>query len=290
MRLFSVQVITLVTVAFATTQKRKKQKVGADIALKDTYHPWDQDHERNVELTPQHMIGEHMLKTIKEGDCLDTSINILESFSTANHLGMTLGNEKGKIIEDAIATLDIRTNDIVFLEFGSHVGDGTLRITRQLLTKARDSGRRCLVFSLEKNQEWLGIGTSLVRHVLGMAKETACRYIPLALTNDISHIVDVIKSEFNVGSLSGVFLDHDHSKFMRDVNILHEKRLLEVGTLILADNALRHKNLMAPFIEEMKRIGRNLQLVDTSDPYPDQILIVEWAKPKPVTKHDSDEL
>jgi predicted O-methyltransferase YrrM len=191
---------------------------------------------------------------------------------------MSLGNEKGQIIESAIADSIVTRGpeQIVFLEFGSHIGDGTLRIIRQL-TKAQGV-KRCLVFSLEANQEWLGIGTTLVRHVLDLSKETGCEYIPLALKKDVSKVLDMIKSEFHVTRIDGVFLDHNHAQFTSDINIMTEKDLLIEGTLIIADNALRHRQAMRGFIEMMKENSRTFTLVDVKDPYPDQLLISEWQR------------
>jgi predicted O-methyltransferase YrrM len=117
-------------------------------------------------------------------------------------------------------------------------------------------------------------------------KESRCKYVPISLSEDVSHLLDVLKSEMEVKTITGVFLDHDHGKFWRDISIMDEKGLLTDGTLIMADNALRHKNLMRPFIDEMKRRTTNFRLVDVRDPYPDQLLITEW---KPITHH-SDEL
>ena len=270
--------------------KRKKTKVGTDIHLKDTYHPWSED----VEDTPsssQHIVGEYMLSAIKGGDSIDTAIEKLEAFSTSKHLGMTLGNAKGQIIEEAIANnISGEHDSYVFIELGSHIGDGTLRILRQLNTASRPF-KNCVVLSLEANQEWLGIGSNIVRHVV---RNGGCRYVPMALTDDVTHIMThikhLIKAELNIESVSGVFLDHNHAKFNRDISIMHEEGLLREGTLIIADNALRHKKVMNNFIEDMRRTGKNFKLVPVSDPYPDEILLVEWNKPNISNQHDSGEL
>ena len=267
--------------------KQKKKKVGTDIKIKDTYHPWDTDRD-DLELDPHDLIGEYMLENLHKGECLDTAISKLEAFSASKHLGMTLGDEKGSIIEQAIAESIKPGNDIAFIEFGSHIGDLTLRLIRQL---SKLSTGRCLIFALEANQQWLGIGHSLVRHAMKMADENSCQYVPFALKEDITEIINVIKSGFNVETVAGVFLDHKHANFLRDINIMHEKGILKEGTLVIADNALRHKKVMDQFIAVMKKRGRNLRLADVSDPYPDQVLIAEWIPPKPRSKkHDSAEL
>lgn len=284
-------VLALQSAATQNSNRNQKRKKVGDIHLQDSFHPWDGKDDGEVpkiQLDAQHRIGEYMLQNLHDGDCLDTAINKLEAFSTSNHMGMTLGEEKGRIIEDAIISSIKPEENLVFLELGAHIGDGTLRMIRQL---SRISSSGCVVFSLEANQQWLGIGTALVRHAFSVARQTACRHIPMTLTEDISHILDVIKNEFNVESFSGVFLDHNHAKFLRDINIMYEKELLREGTLVIADNALRHKNVMQTFISEMKNRGKNFRLADVSDPYPDQVLIAEWNVPKPKSrKHDSGEL
>ena len=278
---------------------RKKTKVGTDIDLTDMYHPWDEDVDESPS-SAQHQVGEYITTSVKEGDSLNTAIELLESFSTSKHLGMTLGNPKGKIIEDAISISLNRNNwnNLVFIELGSHIGDGTLRIIRQLSAGLENGGtRKCIVFSLEANNEWLGIGTNIVRHVLQMTGNSSkCRYVPMTLTNDITHtmthIKHVLKAELKNESVSGIFLDHNHAKFNRDIQIMHDQGLLAEGTLILADNALRHKKVMKGFIDEMRTSGKFFQLAPVTDPYPDEVLVVEWNKPK-VQKsenHDRSEL
>ena len=292
MRILSI----LVSLAPVLSKKgHAKKKVGDDINLKDVYHPWadkdDAPHDHHP-TSPQHQIGDYMLSTIKQGDSLDTAIATFESYSVKHNLGMTLGDEKGAIIEAAIAkTLAHRTSDVlVYLEFGSHIGDGTLRIIRQL-AKA-EPVEKCLIFSFDSNQEWLGIGTSIVRHVLAASGTQKCQYIPMMLTDDVSHICHHIMAHYGLKtSATGVFLDHSHAKFHRDIIMMHEKGLVGDGTLVIADNAQRHRSVMRTFIDYARLNSRSFQLFDVKDPYPDQVLVSEWqTKPKDSSTHKSDEL
>ena len=265
--------------ALVSGKPHQKRKVGDDINLGDLYHPWEnvtEDTTQRRPSNPQHQIAEYLMDTLQAGDSLDKAVALFESYSESNKLGMSLGNEKGTIIESAIADSIVSKNleQIVFLEFGSHIGDGTLRIIRQLAKST--SAKRCLVFSLEANQEWLVIGTSIVRRAIELSSESVCQYVPLALKKDVSRLLDMIKTEYQVRSIDGVFLDHNHAQFTTDVNIMNEKHLLREGTLIIADNALRHRKAMRGFIDMMRDHSKTFTLVDTKDPYPDQLLISEW--------------
>jgi predicted O-methyltransferase YrrM len=276
----------LISANVQASRKNRKTKAGVDINLKDSYHPWNgkdgSDDPSYVKRPPtsfQHRIAEYLLSNIKPGDSLDETIFKFEDFSNRNHMGMTLGTQKGDIIESSIRESLVRNNNpsnVLFLEFGSHIGDGTLRIIREIAKSA--TVEKCTVLSYESNQEWLGVGTSIVRHALLAASERKCQYIPMLLTDDLSHIADHIKNQFGDNSVSGIFLDHNHAKFYRDVNILRERKLIRKGTLVIADNALRHSGSMSSFIEFMRDHSSMLTLAPVRDPYPDQILVAEWKE------------
>lgn len=275
---------------------RKKPNVGFDMGLSDMFHPWDNQDGSLPDTnpsSPQYRIAEYMMQNVRIGDTIESAVEKLEAFSVANHFGMTLGEQKGRLIEEAIWSSigefsRDNSEDLIFFEFGSHIGDGTLRLLNKL-NKMFFKGR-CIVFSFEANQEWLGIGSVLVRHVLQTTDERKCQYIPMALNDDISHLIDNVKAEKNVTGIAGMLLDHNHGKFMRDFSILLERDLLSDGTLIIADNALRHKNLMADFVERIRLSSHSFRLAEVSDPYPDQVLFATWKHMTKAVKQHSDEL
>lgn len=249
----------------------------------ETYHPWaESNHQPAHPSSDEHRISEYLLSSISEGDSIATAISLFERFSADNHLGMTLGVEKGRIIETAVAGSLGGIDEVVFLEFGSHIGDATLRILNQL----KEAGS-CTVFSFEANQEWLGIGSALVRHVLGLQKRK-CKFFPLMLTGDISAACDFLKNQYNIDHVHGVLFDHSHSKFFQDIQIIATKGLLREGTLILADNALRHQAAMSEFLVYMQRHSKSFTLKSVTEPYPDQVLVSEWRNSN--SSHSEDEL
>lgn len=263
----------------------RKDKVGVDLTLSDLYHPWTDDVQPSAPKSDQHRISEYLLNTVKEGDTLDRAIALFESFSNSNRMGMSLGDQKGEVIEKTFAKLLIpkdASDDIVVLEFGSHIGDGTLRIIRQLVK----SERKVTIVSLESNPEWLSIGTSLVRHVLAMTGESNVKYTPVLLSGDVGALADNLRKHHGVNRVDGLFLDHVHSKFYTDLNVLRDHRLLHTGTVIVADNALRHRQVMENFIQFVRQHSTDFELVHVVDPYPDEVLCAVWKE----TRSDRDEL
>jgi len=267
------------TIQGAPVKKRyvapAKPKVGHDIKVGGMYHPWDDTDEKATPSTPssdQHKIAEHLLSTIQSGDSIDRAISEFESYSDYHNMGLTLGDQKGKVIENAFSKISTPPDQsIVILEFGSHIGDGTLRILRQL-NRIGD----CRMFSLESNPAWLSLGSSIVRHVISASGQQDCRYIPLLLSRDIESVADYLKEHHGIDRVDGIFLDHVHGKFYSDLNLLNEKGLLHTGTVIVADNALRHKQVMSQFIDFVRDNSETFSLADVSNPYPDQILCAEW--------------
>ncbi len=136
----------------------RKDKVGVELTLSDLYHPWSDDAKpQAAPMSDQHRISEYLMTTLREGDSIDRAISLFESYSSSNNLGMSLGDPKGKVIEKSFSKLVV-PQDIVVVEFGSHIGDGTLRMIRQLV---KNKDHQVTIFSLEANPEWLSIGQVL---------------------------------------------------------------------------------------------------------------------------------
>jgi predicted O-methyltransferase YrrM len=263
----------------------RKEKMGVDLTLSDLYHPWKDDAQPPAPKSDQHRISEYMLNTVKNGDSIDHAINLFESFSNSNRMGMTLGDQKGKVIEERFAKLletENVSDDIVIVEFGSHIGDGTLRIIRQLAK----SKRQVTIVSLEANPEWLAIGTSLVRHVLSISGILNVKYTPVLLTSDVAALADNLIKYHGVTRVDGLFLDHVHGKFYTDLNVLWDHGLLHTGTVIVADNAMRHRQVMEKFIQFVDQHSTDFELVYVVDPYPDEVLCAVWKE----TRAERDEL
>ena len=251
----------------------RKDKVGVELTLSDLYHPWSDDAKpQAAPVSDQHRISEYLMTTLKEGDSIDRAISLFESYSSSNNLGMSLGDQKGEVIEKSFSKL-VLPQDIVVVEFGSHIGDGTLRMIRQLV---KNKNHQVTIFSLEANPEWLSIGSGLVRHVLSVSGVTNVKYVPMLLPPDVGALAKYLKKHHGVVQVDGLFLDHVHSKFYTDLNILRDHKLLHKGTVIVADNALRHRQVMERFITLVKSHASEFELAHVVDPYPDEVLCAVW--------------
>jgi len=257
----------------------KKDKVGVELTLSDLYHPWTDDVKPQAPMSDQHRISEYLLSALKEGDSIDKAISLFETFSSSNHMGMSLGDQKGLVIEKSFAKLTNMNKDLVVLEFGSHIGDGTLRIIRQLAKNPPEV--KTTIFSMESNPEWLSIGTSLVRHALAMAGVANIKYVPILLPHDVRALAKNLKTHHGIETVDGLFLDHVHSKFFTDLNILRDHKLLHTGTVIVADNALRHRQVMERFIKLVEEHSSEFELAHVIDPYPDEVLCATWEEKVP---------
>ena len=263
---FSIFRFLLISIVLAAPKK----KIGQDIHIGDTYHPWESMENVPVHVSSdEHLIAEYLHSQIAPGDSIQKAVTLFEQFSNDNHLGMTLGDEKGAILEKAVSSISDRER-VVFLEFGSHIGDGTLRILNAL--GGRDN---CVLFSFESSPEWLGIGMNIVRHAID-SSGNKCKYIPLMLTKDITDICQHIKEEY--GQIDGIFFDHVHSKFLRDIQIIRDMNMMDEGTVVVADNALRHRSVMREFIEYMQRNSKKISLEYVREPYPDEVLVSVWKQ------------
>jgi hypothetical protein len=276
--------------------RRKPTLVGQDIKIGDTFHPWHSDDLHDTPINaPQHQLVDAFLHRVA-GGTLAGAVRVMENVSSEQRLGMTLGDEKGAVISDMLDLVFKQRKDskesFVFLEFGSHVGDGTLRIMDGIMRNIGDSSNldNCFVFSFEANQEWLGLGSTVVRHTMVVTdNESKCRYIPVALTRDITQAIDYIAEHYGVTHADGVLFDHVHANFFADSQLLVRKKLLKTGSVVFADNIKRHASDLNQFVPYIRSHSTDFRIVPVADPYPDEVLLsvfkTTWRK-----THDSSEL
>jgi len=233
-----------------------------------------------------HKLLLHVLAVAKKGD-IDTSISQFDTYSESNGLGMNLGREKGDVIEEtvreALAMHGNSSEVFAVLEVGAHFGDGTLRIVRAL-QEARMGGDSAgeqgepasVIVSLETNGLWASGCKALVGHALA---GHGVRHESLATrASAIVAAANAARAALGAPHFHVVLLDHDHDRYLRDLQDLVATGALGPGSLVHADNAGRDKAILVKYLEYVQGKGPfSTRFKEIRNPYRDRVAISQYS-------------
>jgi catechol O-methyltransferase len=156
----------------------------------------------------------------RQGD-LDHVIATLDQFAYHKSFLISVGDEKGALLEHAVRRADPR----LALELGTYVGYGALRIAR-----AAPSAR---VYSVELSAANAEIARRIWAHA-GVADRVTC---VVGTIGDGGPTLDALAGHgFGEGALDFLFLDHDKGAYLADLHRLLERGWLHRGSVVVADN------------------------------------------------------
>lgn len=148
-----------------------------------------------------------------EGDA-ESVLDALDRFAREQRFMMNLGDGKGRILDELVSGLPVNAR---VLELGTYCGYSAVRMARLL----RGGGQ---VVSIEENPRHARIAQAI------------CRF---AGVDDQVHIM-VGESSVIIPTLAGTFdlvlMDHNKDEYLVDLWRIEEKRLLEPGSRVVADN------------------------------------------------------
>jgi catechol O-methyltransferase len=158
----------------------------------------------------------------REGD-LDDVIRVIDDFAYRRSFLINIGDEKGEILDAAIRRARPRT----MLELGTYCGYSALRAARVMPDGAR-------LVSVELNADNAAISRRIWDHA-GIADELT---VVVGTLEDGGATIATLESEHGFGSesLDFVFLDHDKSAYLPDLERIVERGWLHAGSVVVADN------------------------------------------------------
>lgn len=153
----------------------------------------------------------------------DDAIRVVDEFCYRRSLMMNVGDEKGRILERAVHRADPRR----LLELGTYCGYSALRTARVMADDAR-------LHSVEFSPANAAIARRILDHA-GVGDRVT---IVVGTLGDGGATIDRLESEhgFAPGTLDFVFLDHDKSAYLPDLERILARRWLNPGSLVVADN------------------------------------------------------
>jgi len=167
-------------------------------------------------------LAEYVIANARAGD-LDAAIRAVDEFCYQRSAMMNVGDEKGEILDAAIRRVRPRR----LLELGTYCGYSALRTARAMPDGAR-------LVSVEFNPANAEIARTILAHA-GAAD--AVTVVDGSLGDDgVTSAALERDHGLAAGTLDFVFLDHDKSAYLPDLERIVERGWLHAGAVVVADN------------------------------------------------------
>jgi catechol O-methyltransferase len=158
----------------------------------------------------------------RRGD-IDDVIATVDKFAYEKSMLINIGDEKGRLLDDAVRRADTK----LALELGTYCGYGSLRIAR--------AAPQAQVFSVELAQANADIARRIWAHA-GVADRVTCM---VGTIGDDGRTLDALaRHGFDQERLDLLFIDHDKSAYLQDLQSILDRGWLHRGSIVVADNIL----------------------------------------------------
>jgi catechol O-methyltransferase len=167
-------------------------------------------------------LEQYVLSHAPAGD-LDDAIRAVDEFCATRSVMMNVGDEKGETLDRAVE----RSSPRRLLELGAYCGYSALRMARVMPADAH-------LFSVEFLQE----NAEIARRVWGHAGVGARVTAIVGSLGDGGETIARLRRDhgFGEGSVDFVFIDHDKSHYLPDLERILAEGWLHPGSIVVADN------------------------------------------------------
>ena len=167
-------------------------------------------------------LARYVVENAREGD-LDDVIRAIDEYSYSRSYMINVGDEKGAILDEAVR----RARPSQLLELGTYCGYSALRMCRAMPDGAR-------LTSIEFN----AANAVIARRILEYAGVSDRVTVLVGTLGDGGLTIAALEAEhdFAAGSLDFVFIDHDKSVYVSDLELILEREWLHPGSVVVADN------------------------------------------------------
>jgi catechol O-methyltransferase len=164
---------------------------------------------------------EHVLATARPGNLAD-AIRAIDEYAYNTSFLMNVGDEKGRILDDAITEAQPRR----ILELGTYCGYSALRMARA----APDAQ----IFSIEFSAD----NAALARRIFAHAGVDSRVTVVVGTLGDGGKTAQALTEvhAFTPGSVDVVFVDHAKDAYLPDLRLLEDRGWLHSGSVVVADN------------------------------------------------------
>lgn len=152
----------------------------------------------------------------------DDVLNAIDTFAVEKSILVNVGDEKGELLDAAVRRADPK----VALELGTYCGYSALRIARA----APDAK----VFTIELSSANAKVAERIWTHA-GVADRITC---VVGTIGDGGITLDALANEhgFADGTIDLLFIDHEKSVYLTDLQAILARGWLHKGSIVVADN------------------------------------------------------
>jgi catechol O-methyltransferase len=167
-------------------------------------------------------LAAHVLAHARAGD-LDDAIRVIDDFCATRSAMINVGDEKGGILDQAVQ----RASPALLLELGTYCGYSGLRMARVMPAGAR----LCSI-------EFSAANAEIARRIWAHAGVEDRLTVVLGTLGDGGVTIQRLRSEFGFtdGAVDFVFVDHDKSAYLPDLELILQAGWLHPGSVVVADN------------------------------------------------------
>ena len=167
-------------------------------------------------------LARYVASRARRGD-LDDAIRAIDDFCYREAIMMNVGDEKGEILDRAIARAKPRR----LLELGTYCGYSALRTARAMPAEAH-------LVSIEFSAANADIARRIFEHA-GVADRIA---VVVGTLGDGGQTIARLEADhgFARGSVDFVFVDHDKAAYLADLERILARGWLHPGSIVVADN------------------------------------------------------
>jgi catechol O-methyltransferase len=182
---------------------------------------------RNISTTGQIGDGreaaavDYVLANASKGD-VDDVLAKIDEFAYEQSFLINVGDEKGALLDGAVQ----RANPKLALELGTYVGYSALRIAR--------AAPEAKVYSVEMAKTNAANARRIWEHA-GVGDRVTC---VVGTIGDGGSTLDALAAApgFGAGALDFVFIDHEKSVYLADLQSILDRGWLHTGSIVVADN------------------------------------------------------
>jgi catechol O-methyltransferase len=166
-------------------------------------------------------LADYVLANARRGDAQDV-IRIIDEYSYNKSFLINVGDEKGRILDDALR----RASAHRVLELGTYCGYSALR-----MAVAAPSAQ---IVSIE----FSAANAEIARRILEYAGVNQRVSVVVGTLGDGGRTIETLRTThgFGPGSVDLVFIDHDKKVYVSDLQLILEQGWLHPGSLVVADN------------------------------------------------------
>jgi catechol O-methyltransferase len=167
-------------------------------------------------------LAAHVLAHARAGD-VDDAIRVIDDFCATRSVMINVGDEKGEILDQAVR----RASPALLLELGTYCGYSGLRMARIMPAGAR----LCSIEFSPANAE-------IARRIWAHAGVEDRLTVVLGTLGDGGVTIERLRSKFGFTdrAVDFVFVDHDKSAYLPDLERILHAGWLHPGSIVVADN------------------------------------------------------